>query len=807
MGGTVLSRNAVATLTLGLSLTILLLAPQAGSAAEPIHHALVRFHIDGPADQAWMDANHLRFQRDMYEGGVYYDLLVEPAGLAEVLAAGSRVELLQQDVESYWAATVEPSENSRDLWGAFHTYSETVAWIDSLHMLYPAVVSEKWSIGQGHDGYDIWAFRVSDNPETDEAGEPEVLFDGLHHANEIMGLELVGMLAEYLAVQYYGGDPEITELVNANEIYMIPALNPDGLVYNEQVYPNGGASWRKNRLNSGGGVYGVDINRNYSYEWGCDEGSSGNPSDPTYRGPFAESEPEIIAVTAFIDEHEFVTRQSFHSAGDATLYPWGFTTNDTPDEAIFREMAAAMVLYNGYRAGQPGDPGMYYITCGDAFDWDYGDTNFHEKIFGFTNEVGSSQWPATSQRQPIFEDNLWPALYLIQMAGQLRSVSWVHSPLPFTAALGVAYDLTAIPSGYEGSPIDPATVTLRYRTDGGAFVELPMAPTGPPGEFGGTIPAQANGAVIEYYLSASDVGGHSGTSPRNAPSALHYFEVGEQFVHEMEADRGWTTGAADDGATTGLWVRVDPVGTAAQPEDDHSAAGTQCWVTGQHSAGETIGYNDVDGGKTTLFSPVYDMSGAESVTFAYWRWYSNDQGSGAGEDYWNVDLSNDGGQTWTSLEHTLASSNAWVTQSFDLASYFAVPGLVQLRFVATDEGTGSIVEGAVDDFSIAGIFDATGAGDLPAAFELAMDQNFPNPFNPKTTIRFRVPAAGSVMLGIFDASGRQVLTIASGRMEAGDHTMTWNGSDVFGRPVPSGVYFAKLRTESGELSRRMVLMK
>ncbi|MDP6669432.1 MAG: M14 family zinc carboxypeptidase, partial [Candidatus Krumholzibacteria bacterium] len=73
--------------------------------------------------------------------------------------------------------------------GIYHTYSEAIAWMDSLHMLYPEVVSEKWSIGQSHQGNDLWCFRVSDNPEQDEV-EPELLFDGLHHAREIMASEM-----------------------------------------------------------------------------------------------------------------------------------------------------------------------------------------------------------------------------------------------------------------------------------------------------------------------------------------------------------------------------------------------------------------------------------------------------------------------------------------------------------------------------------------------------------------------------------------------------------------------------------------
>ncbi len=775
-----------------------------GLAAEPEHHALVRLWIDSPADQDFIDLNHTRLDVVAGRRGEYYEIVVPRSELADLLAMGARIEVRHDDLESFYASRLD----SRDNFGAYHTFSEAVTWMDDLHALYPDVIGSRWSLGWSHEGNDIWCFRVSDNPEVDEEGETEVLFDGVHHAREVMTSEMVIMLAEYLGEQYYAGAPDIVQLLQENEIYMVPIVNPDGFLYNESTDPLGGGMWRKNRRNNGGGSYGVDNNRNYPYEWGCEYGSSGDPNAETYRGPSPGSEPETQAIMQLINAHDFVTRQSFHSYSELTLYPWGYTTDDTPDEDIFREMAAAMVQYNGYVPGQPGD--VLYDVCGGSFDWDYGEQVQHTKIFGFTNEIGNSSdgfWPPDSRRQDLFEDNLWPSLYMIQVSASLRGVTFTHDPLPFTGDLHDPYPLTAVPVGFEGTAIDPASVALHYRLDGGGFTEVPMTPTGNPGEFGAEIPAQAQGTVVEYYLSASDVQGHPGTSPRNAPDALHYFEIGTEFAHDMEASRGWTAGDPADDASTGLWVRVDPVGTDAQPEDDHSPDGTYCWVTGQHLAGETHGYNDVDGGQTTLFSPVYDLTGAEAVTFGYWKYYSNSMGNDPNNDWRDVDLSNDGGQSWVSLEHTMTSTDAWAEMAFDLFDYFASAGQVQLRFVARDDSPGSIVEAAIDDFLIAGVFSATGV-ESPAALRVALAQNFPNPFNPRTTIRFQLPTADRVLLGIYDVRGRLIKSLISGSLPAGQHGMTWNGLDALGRPAASGVYFCRLTTDSGEdLSCRMVLMK
>ena len=196
----------------------------------------------------------------------------------------------------------------------------------------------------------------------------------------------------------------------------------------------------------------MDLNRNYPYEWGCDYGSSGNTSDETYRGPSPASEPEVQAFINFINAHQFAIRQSYHSYGDLTLYPWAYTTHDSPDESLFREMAEQMTLYNGYLAGQSGE--VLYENCGNNFDWDYGAHDEHGKIISFTNEIGNSMWPSEYFRQAYFEENIWPAIYLITMAGNLASTTIGHdsslrqlrlsqnAPNPFNPKTDIAFALT-----------------------------------------------------------------------------------------------------------------------------------------------------------------------------------------------------------------------------------------------------------------------------------------------------------------------------------------------------------------------------
>lgn len=795
---------------LSAALLVLALSLPALAAEPPEHHALIRFWLEAEADQQVFAEHQGEWDVAAGRAGRFADIVVRRSELAHMLTLGSRVEVLQGDLEVHYAERFA----GRADYGLYHTLDEGVAWLDELATLYPEVVSPKWSLGWSHEGRNIWCVRVSDNPTIDEPEEPQILFDGAIHAREVMAAEMVLMLTAYLAEQYAAGDPEIVALVNENAIFMAPYTNPDGWLYNELTNPNGGGMWRKNRRVNGDGSHGVDCNRNYPYEWGCANGSSGTPSSETYRGPSPGSEPETQALMQFINGRDIVVRQSYHTYSDLTLYPWGYTSADTPDHATFVELAAAMVQFNGYTPGQP--PEVLYEVCGGSFDWDYGQQDQHTRIFSFSNEIGNTGfWPGDAERQGLFDENLWPALYLIAVAGDLRGPSFAHDPVPFQAPYAGPQTVTTAIEGFGDAAIDPASVRLAWRVDGGPWNDQALAPTGSPGEFAGQIPDQVGVDLrVEYYLSAADEFGHAGTAPRGAPDVLFTYEVGDQFDHAMEADRGWRAGAATDDATAGLWVRVDPVGTTyngnpVQPEDDHTADGTQAWITGQHVAGEAAGSGDVDGGATTLFSPVYDLTGGQDVAIRYWRWYSNDTGNNPGEDWWDVEVSNDGGQTWTAVEHTQASDPSWVEQQIALADYFAAPGQVQLRFIASDEGGGSLVEAGVDDFLLVGDFGGVTAAPGQTPDQLAVEfAAAPNPFNPLTTLRFRLPVGGAVQLGVFDLHGRLIKSLVRDVLPAGEHSVTWNGRDALGRPAASGVYFMRLLTPEGEeLSRKVMLAK
>ncbi len=384
-----------------------------------------------------------------------------------------------------------------------------------------------------------------------------------------------------------------------------------------------------------------------------------------------------------------------------------------------------------------------------------------------------------------------------------------HTPPHSTTDHVNAFTIEANVVAYQGAIED---VRLFYRIDGGAFTEEPMTSSGPD-TYSAEIPPQAQDASVEYYIYSRNDEGFERTSPPDAPNTLHQFFVAT-VVDELEINSGWTVGAPGDNATTGIWVRVDPNGTAAQPEDDYTPApGVNCFVTGQGTPGGAIGENDVDGGTTSLLTPVYDLSQAtQNCKVAYYRWYSNNRGSSPNADNWVVDVSNDGGVNWTSVENINppdTQQNTWVPIVVDIVALFGTPDQVQLRFRASDLGTGSIVEAAVDDLVIltnqASAAVSEPAAAVPARF--AVGPNQPNPFNPSTTISYSLPERSEVAVTVFDVSGRQVRTLVRAVQEAGEKSVTWNGLDDGGQSVSSGVYYYRVEAAGQAATRKMVLVK
>ncbi len=388
------------------ALTILLLTVNISSAAET--QIQVRVYLEKKGDALALKQMHLDI---VWEGPAYLDIITTADESRVLSEQGYRTEVVHEDIVEFYQARI----GKRDM-GGYKTLAEIETYVDGIIFLYDNIVSQKVVIGYTIEGRPMHAIKISDNPAVDETDEPEVLITSAIHAREVITPETVLRIMDHLT-QNYGFDPDVTALVDSREIWFVPVVNPDGYYYNQVIAPTGGGMWRKNRRNNGSGIYGVDLNRNYGYEWGYDNlGSSPNPSDNTYRGTGPFSEPESQVMRDFIIAHEFVFTLYFHSYSNLILWPWGYDYLVTSEEPLFRALGDSIAAYNSYA---PGPAHGLYTANGDTDDWGYGEQTLKNKNYAFTIEIGNEDdgfWPDPARIDQLTSENLNPALFLMRVA-------------------------------------------------------------------------------------------------------------------------------------------------------------------------------------------------------------------------------------------------------------------------------------------------------------------------------------------------------------------------------------------------------
>ena len=383
-----------------------------------------------------------------------------------------------------------------------------------------------------------------------------------------------------------------------------------------------------------------------------------------------------------------------------------------------------------------------------------------------------------------------------------------------------------LPGGGQPNPIlaiilDYSTINaaaLYFRINQGSWTSTPMSWQS--GDvYAGNFPPLPINTRVDYFIHAVDGLAQESIYPIAAPAEFFtLLATGQAYAYDCEnPDFQWRLGVIGDDATNGLWVRADPVGTEqsgapVNPEDDHTPdPGTQCFVTGNGEPGGSAFTNNVDNGCTTLMSPPIDISGATKAFLSYWRWFANILVTA--DDEFVADISSDGGASWVPLERQTLNQNYWQETFIDLEGIIPFTDEVIVRYVICDLNMPSLLEAAVDDFSVETYTPtSTGASDwTPSSGAAAsLRPSRPNPWHPEsgeTLIAFNLNRGAKLRLQIYDISGRLVRTLVRGDFAPGSYEISWNGKDERGRAASSGVYFYRLRTDGQELSNRLVLIR
>lgn len=647
-----------------------------------------------------------------------FDIQIEADRLGVLAEAGLEIELLIPDLQAHadaaWAR-VQAAERATPVNDAaprganphdetwFNNYKQLAqieTYVSNLNAARPEL-STIGVIGQSLQGRDVRSITITgpDQPGNARADRPVVLWNGCQHAREWISPMTVTYIASRL-VGDYDTDPVVRDLVDSVRFVIVPVVNPDGYLYTW----SGERFWRKNRRPIGSDT-GVDLNRNWGYEWGG-TGSSGSPSSDTYRGasPFSEPETRVLRDLALSYGSDLASHIDYHSYSQLILWPFGYADNlvtPEPDRTFFDTLATDMsdliqsisgAFYN------PMQSWMLYPAAGASTDWFYGTAGAKSmtvELRPSDQDVGGLGGfdPAPSQILPCAQENFEAAkLFAERTTRPIGFSASVPGSLVAGSETEVLFTVTPGTTDY-----DPGSVGAIVTVGAGSPAQVTATPLGS-GLFRVTLPAADCGQTVAFSLTATTTGGADITYPASGPFLADAITVA--FEDTMETNTGWTVGVASDTATTGIWNRMAPQPTAAQPGADHTPAGTDCWIT-DGNAGSSLGANDVDGGATTLTSPAMDASDAgDEAVLVYWRWYSNNTGSAPDADSMPVLISNDNGATWTALETVTENAGAWVEKRFRIADFVTPTDSVRVRFVARDEGSGSIVEAGVDDLRI-----------------------------------------------------------------------------------------------------------
>jgi carboxypeptidase T len=276
-------------------------------------------------------------------------------------------------------------------------------------------IAELREIGRSVENRPIWALRLGEQ----RASEHKLLFMGCHHAREWVSVEVPYLLAEHLVNN--ADQPPVRQWLQRGEIWVAPMVNPDGHEFSRSPETR---LWRKNRRTNFDGSIGVDPNRNYGYMWGTlnINTSSHVPSDETYVGPRAFSEPETRAVRNLVARELFRGVITYHSFSQLILYPWGYTSQPIPDASDLSTMTKLAKRMQQLIRGvhgityTPQQSSQLYLTAGDTTDWTYGEYG----IPSFTIELrpdsvqhGGFILPP-GQIEPTFEENLPAAMEFIK---------------------------------------------------------------------------------------------------------------------------------------------------------------------------------------------------------------------------------------------------------------------------------------------------------------------------------------------------------------------------------------------------------
>ncbi len=388
------------------------------------------------------------------------------------------------------------------------------------------------------------------------------------------------------------------------------------------------------------------------------------------------------------------------------------------------------------------------------------------------------------------------------------AVSFSHDNLPdsedtlnaFTVPFTMASKIAIMEKPVEN-------IEMVYSTDGFVTFQTVAATETAANQFSAEIPAQKKGTLVQYYFKAVDPFTKKTLvlSSKLGEIAPFEFLVGyiQAFYDNFEKDNGWTTSTTTDDATSGVWERDTPteVNTGSlgimQPGSGCSAVGSKCYVTGAKSGQTTEFYANMPNGKTTLTSPVFDISNLENPLIKFKYWFFNYYLDNDYKPQYVVQISSNAGENWVNVTSVIEGESAWKKIQFNIGSLVSLTPNFQIRIVFDAVHYSGFQafyfsEALMDEFEI-----LTTNHTIINSVDDEINTNngvlsFPNPFASNITISTYIDKPQRVVAQIFNIYGELVSTINDSYLETGNYSFNWNGTNSNNQKVATGTYFVKI---------------
>jgi carboxypeptidase T len=732
------------------------------------------FYLD-----AWLSEYEMGLLK---KSGVPYEILIED--WQEYY--DNRQKMSEPEINEQMEQAKEKDNVTHSIYGSmggFLTYNEVVSKLDSMRLEYPQFISQKFSIGNTFENRNMWAVRVTKNPDA-PTGRPEVFYNALIHAREPESME-TQMYYFYWLFENYGIDPVATYILDNREIYWMPVFNADGYVYNQTTNPNGGGMWRCNRKGNGSCGW-VDLNRNFGIREYWDSPNGGSEEDScaggssTYRGTSPFSEIETQNYMNFVNSRNFTTVFNSHTWGNYLLKPWDHIDPvPTPDDDKYNLYLDDMSESNGYVTGSTSQA-LGYMVRGGANDWIYNDSA-HEghNIIGFTPETGTGFWPEIDEIIPFAQDMLYPNQYVALIAGAFVN-PYSQNFNQLTYAKGESGNLKVVVKNKGLLSATSVTVSL---TPVSAGLSVPVQ------QFNlGSLASFISDSVSFEFTVAGTVSNNTALAA-DLKIVMDTTVIYNEKVYVLAGSGDIVLN--DNGENTFTnWTS------------------NQGWnlVTTQSNS-PTHSFTDSPGGEysndannsMTMVNPV-SLSTSSFVFLNFYHKYFTEENY----DYGIVEVSKNNENIWHLVKSYSGENSAWTLQNLDLTPFTEGATEIKVRFRLSSDGFLTEDGWYVDDVKLivysVGLVGIASNQQIPGSFRL--EQNYPNPFNPSTVISYNLPKNSNVSLKVFDILGNEVATLVNGNQITGNHNVDFNGANI-----ASGIYFYKLTADDYVDVKRMMLVK